>query len=132
MSVAFLPRFQTNVDAASYAAARFRVKTPTHRQRTVATIHLNTTITPTHTSTLLPLATQHFVQETFLLGGPMRKVLSILGRFNILTGRRPKMTSDEARVVLAKKLHADKSLDIDDICKTLRISRSTFYRYLRL
>jgi ACT domain-containing protein len=34
--------------------------------------------------------------------------------------------------VLAKKLHADKSLEIDDICKTLRISGSTFYRYVRL
>lgn len=47
-------------------------------------------------------------------------------------GVRPKVTVDEPRVVLAKKLHADKSLDIDDICKTLRISRSTFYRFVRL
>jgi len=45
---------------------------------------------------------------------------------------RPKITSDEAKVVLAKKLYADKSLEIDDICKTLRISRSTFYRYVRM
>ncbi len=43
-----------------------------------------------------------------------------------------KVTSDEAKVVLAKKLHANKSLEIDDICRTLRISRSTFYRYVRL
>ena len=35
-------------------------------------------------------------------------------------------------MVLAKNLHADKCLEIDDICKTLRISRSTFYRYVRL
>ncbi len=47
-------------------------------------------------------------------------------------GGRPKVTAAEARVVLAKKLHDDKSLEIDDICKTLRISRSTFYRYVRL
>ena len=47
-------------------------------------------------------------------------------------GGRPKVTAKEARVVLAKKLHADKSLDIDDICKTLRISRSTLYRYVRM
>ena len=33
---------------------------------------------------------------------------------------------------LGKKLHADKTLEIDDICRTLRISRSTFYRYVRL
>jgi DNA invertase Pin-like site-specific DNA recombinase len=47
-------------------------------------------------------------------------------------GGRPKVTSDEAKVVLAKKLHANKTLEIDDICKTLRMSRSTFYRYVRL
>ncbi len=48
------------------------------------------------------------------------------------SGGRPRIASEEPRVLLAKKLHADKSLAIDDICKTLRISRSTFYRYLRL
>lgn len=48
------------------------------------------------------------------------------------SGGRPRVTVSEAKVVLAKKLHADKSLEIDDICKTLRISRSTFYRYVRL
>ena len=43
-----------------------------------------------------------------------------------------KSVSKKPRPVLAKKLHADKSLEIDDICKTLRLSRSTFYRYVRL
>jgi len=33
---------------------------------------------------------------------------------------------------VAKKPSADKSLEIDDICKTLRISRSMFYWYVRL
>ena len=47
-------------------------------------------------------------------------------------GGRPKVTSEEAKVVFAKKLHADKSIEIDDICKTLRLSRSTLYRYVRL
>ena len=47
-------------------------------------------------------------------------------------GGRPKVAADEVKVVLAKKLHADNSLEIDDIWKTLRISRSTFYRYVRL
>jgi predicted DNA-binding transcriptional regulator AlpA len=42
------------------------------------------------------------------------------------------VTATETRVVLSKKLHADKSLDINDICKTLRISRSTLYRYVQL
>ena len=47
-------------------------------------------------------------------------------------GGRPKVTASDAKVVLAKKLNADKTLDIDDVCKTLRTSRSTFYRYVRL
>jgi DNA invertase Pin-like site-specific DNA recombinase len=47
-------------------------------------------------------------------------------------GGRPKVTASETKVVLAKKLYADKSLEIDDICKTLRISRTTFYRYVGL
>ncbi len=47
-------------------------------------------------------------------------------------GGRPKVTAEEAKVVLAKKLHADRSMKIDTICKTLCISRSTFYRYVRL
>jgi len=47
-------------------------------------------------------------------------------------GGRPKVSATEARVVLAKKLHQDKTLDLDDICNTLRISRSTYYRYLNL
>lgn len=42
------------------------------------------------------------------------------------------MAAEETKVVLAKKLHADKSVEIDDICQTLRISRSTFYRNVRL
>ncbi len=48
------------------------------------------------------------------------------------SGGRPKITSGEAQVVLAKKLNADKTLDIDDICQRLGISRSTYYRYVRL
>jgi DNA invertase Pin-like site-specific DNA recombinase len=47
-------------------------------------------------------------------------------------GGRPRVTAAEAKVVLAKKLNADKTLDIDDVCQTLRISRSTFYRYVRM
>jgi DNA invertase Pin-like site-specific DNA recombinase len=47
-------------------------------------------------------------------------------------GGRPKVVPGDTKVVLAKKLHADKSLEIDDICNTLRISRSTFYRYVRM
>ena len=48
-----------------------------------------------------------------------------------LGGRRP-ISPDDPRVVTAKRLHKDRSLSIDHICKTLGISRPTFYRYLAL
>ena len=38
----------------------------------------------------------------------------------------------DPRVVTAKRLHQDRSLSINQICKTLGISRPTFYRYLAL
>lgn len=44
-------------------------------------------------------------------------------------GRKP-IEADDPRVQMAKKLYADKTLSIADICKTLRISRPTFYRYV--
>lgn len=47
-------------------------------------------------------------------------------------GVRPKLMANDAKVILAKKLYKDHSLDIDDICQTLRISRSTYYRYVRM
>jgi DNA invertase Pin-like site-specific DNA recombinase len=47
-------------------------------------------------------------------------------------GGRPRLEADEAKVRAAKKLAADKSIPIDDICDTLTISRSTYYRYLAL
>ena len=48
-----------------------------------------------------------------------------------LGGRRPILTND-SRVQMAKKMHADKTTAIADICNTLRISRPTLYRYLAL
>ena len=47
-------------------------------------------------------------------------------------GGRPPVRSKNARVLLAKKMFGDTSISITDICKTLRISRSTYYRYVRL
>jgi len=44
-------------------------------------------------------------------------------------GRKP-LAAHDPRVQTAKKMYAGKSLPIVDICKTLRISRATFYRYL--
>lgn len=46
--------------------------------------------------------------------------------------RRPRLDSDQPKVRTTKKLNGDKSITIDDICKTLGISRSTYYRYLAL
>ena len=48
-----------------------------------------------------------------------------------LGGRRP-IRADDPRVVTAKRLHQDRTLSINEICKTLGISRPTFYRYLTL
>ena len=48
-----------------------------------------------------------------------------------LGGRRP-ISPDDPRVVTAKRLHQDHGLSINQICKTLGISRPTFYRYLAL
>jgi DNA invertase Pin-like site-specific DNA recombinase len=47
-------------------------------------------------------------------------------------GGRPKLGADEARVLRTKELQKDHTLSIDDICKRLKISRSTYYRYVAL
>jgi DNA invertase Pin-like site-specific DNA recombinase len=47
-------------------------------------------------------------------------------------GGRPRLESEQAKVRAAKKLSSDRSITIDDICKTLGISRSTYYRYLAM
>jgi DNA invertase Pin-like site-specific DNA recombinase len=48
------------------------------------------------------------------------------GRF----GGRPSMQSlDPKKVALAKKLYADRSMPVKEICETLHIGRSTLYRY---
>ena len=40
------------------------------------------------------------------------------------------MRPDDRRIVLANKLFPDKSITLDDICATLKISKSTLYRYI--
>ena len=45
-------------------------------------------------------------------------------------GGRPRQLASDPKLRLAKKLYADKSLSIDDICQTLKISRSTYCRYV--
>ncbi len=45
---------------------------------------------------------------------------------------RPKILADEAAVLRVKKLQEEGSLTVDQICKKLKISRSTYYRYVAL
>jgi DNA invertase Pin-like site-specific DNA recombinase len=46
-------------------------------------------------------------------------------------GGRPKLNPKSGKVVHARKLYADKSNAISEICKTLHISRATLYRYVK-
>ena len=45
-------------------------------------------------------------------------------------GGRPPIRPNDRRIVLANKLFQDKSISLDDICATLKISKSTLYRYI--
>ena len=47
-------------------------------------------------------------------------------------GGRKKIGNNDPRVLMAKKMHKDNSMTIDNISQTLRISRASFYRYLKL
>lgn len=48
------------------------------------------------------------------------------------TGGRKAITADDPRVKMAKRMHQDQEISINQICETLKISRPTFYRYLAL
>ncbi len=47
-------------------------------------------------------------------------------------GGRPKKQATDPAVKMAKELHRNPEVSIDEVCRTLKISRSTFYRYLAL
>ncbi len=47
-------------------------------------------------------------------------------------GGRPPLNASSPKVILANKLFCDRSVEIEDICKTLRISKSTLYRYVTM
>jgi DNA invertase Pin-like site-specific DNA recombinase len=47
-------------------------------------------------------------------------------------GGRPALKASATKVAMAKKLYADKTNTVVDICNTLNISRATFYRYLQV
>jgi len=48
-----------------------------------------------------------------------------------MKGGRPKLLTDK-KVEMARKLYADKSNSVEEICKTLGISRMTLWRYVRV
>lgn len=47
-------------------------------------------------------------------------------------GGRKKISSKDPKVLIAKNMHKDHGMSINDICKTLKISRASFYRYVNL
>src|SRR5215212_6518372 len=47
------------------------------------------------------------------------------------SGGRPKRNPKASKVTLAKKLDVERTSSVDDICRILRISRATFYRYIK-
>ena len=47
-------------------------------------------------------------------------------------GGRPRIDSKDPRVPMAKSLYKDRDHEVEDICQTLNISRSTLYRYLAM
>lgn len=47
-------------------------------------------------------------------------------------GGRKKLTAENEKVQLVKKMHSNPEIKISEICKALKISRDTVYRYLRL
>ncbi len=46
-------------------------------------------------------------------------------------GRRP-IPADDPKVKMAKQMHKDHSITINEICASLDVSRSTFFRYLKI
>lgn len=47
-------------------------------------------------------------------------------------GGRKLVDNTNPKVQMAKKMHKDHGMSINDICKTLKISRASFYRYIAL
>jgi DNA invertase Pin-like site-specific DNA recombinase len=46
-------------------------------------------------------------------------------------GGRPKALPDPKKVAMAQRLYEDPATSVDEICRTLRISRATLYRYVK-
>jgi len=45
-------------------------------------------------------------------------------------GRKP-IQGNDPKVLTAKRMHEDRSLGIEEICRMLKVSRATFYKYLQ-
>jgi len=75
-----------------------------------------------HIFTALAQFERRLIQERTRAGLESARARGRLG------GRKP-ISLQDPRVQTAKKMHSDKSVSVPDICKTLRISRATLYRY---
>jgi DNA invertase Pin-like site-specific DNA recombinase len=64
------------------------------------------------------------------LRGERTKIGLASARARGRVGGRPPLAADEPAVLAAKKLQKAGKLSINEICKKLKISRSTFYRYV--
>ena len=49
-----------------------------------------------------------------------------------IKGGRKKISPTDPKVLMAKKMNDKHGMSITDICKTLKISRASFYRYINL
>jgi DNA invertase Pin-like site-specific DNA recombinase len=47
-------------------------------------------------------------------------------------GGRPSLDSRSSKVAMAKRLYADKDTSVEEICRTLGISRATLFRYVKM
>ena len=47
-------------------------------------------------------------------------------------GGRPKLSANNPKVKMAQEMHRNHSMEIDEICTSLGISRATFYRYISI
>jgi DNA invertase Pin-like site-specific DNA recombinase len=45
-------------------------------------------------------------------------------------GGRPRLPADDPKILMAKQLQKDHTLSIDEICRRIQISRSTYYRHV--
>jgi len=47
-------------------------------------------------------------------------------------GGRPKISQNDPKVQMAKKMSKNLSISVGEICSTLKISRATYYRFLKI